>query len=105
MMAVVPSDWRFLFVGSNLSVTSVGRSHATKAHIATGKLDLRVIPKLWRLENREDQCRIMTDMRFYERLLPGVEWLLKFESDSIMCANSGISLDEWLSFDWAGAPR
>jgi len=34
-----------------------------------------------------------------------VEWLMKYEADSIMCANSGDSLNDWLDYDWAGAPR
>jgi len=34
-----------------------------------------------------------------------VEWLMKFESDSILCANSDDSLNDWLDYSWAGAPR
>jgi hypothetical protein len=34
-----------------------------------------------------------------------VEWILKYESDSILCANSQESLNDWLDWHWAGAPR
>ena len=44
-------------------------------------------------------------MRFYDEFLPGVEHIMKFEHDSILCANAEESLDEWLVYDWAGAPR
>lgn len=47
----------------------------------------------------------MTDLRFYDEFLPGVEWILKYESDSILCANSKSSLNNWLHWSWAGAPR
>lgn len=105
MISVVPPDWRFVFIGTNKSVISVSRSFATQYQEANGKLDMVVMPKPWRVESKEDVYRVLTDMRFYDEILPGVEWILKFESDSILCANSDESLNNWLDFDWAGAPR
>ncbi|KAI1331145.1 hypothetical protein F5Y16DRAFT_395580 [Xylariaceae sp. FL0255] len=105
MIAVVPPDWRFVFIGSNQSVASVARSYATKHQQAVGKLDLLVLPTPWNITSREHVARTLTDMRFYDEFLPGVEWLLKYEYDSILCANSAISLNEWLHWDWAGAPK
>ncbi|KAI2630520.1 hypothetical protein GGS21DRAFT_205669 [Xylaria nigripes] len=105
MIAVVPPDWRFVFIGSNQSVASVGRSYATKHQQAVGKLDLLVLPSPWEIDSKEKVHRVLTDMRFYNEFLPGVEWLLKYEYDSILCANSASSLNEWLDWDWAGAPR
>ncbi|RAL67453.1 hypothetical protein DID88_008208 [Monilinia fructigena] len=105
MISVVPPDWRFMFIGTNKSVTTVYRSFATQYHQANGKLDLVVLPKPWKIDSKEDVFRLLTDMRFYDEFLPGVEWLLKYESDSIMCGNSQESLNDWLDYDWAGAPR
>lgn len=105
MMTVVPPDWRFLFIGSNKSVISVGKSFGARFQQATGKLDLMVAPKPWSIDSKEDVFRMLTDNRFYDELLPGVEWMLKYESDSIMCGNSEDSLNGWLDYHWAGAPR
>jgi hypothetical protein len=105
MMAIVPPDWRFLFVGSNASVTLVGKSTAIQYNQKIGKLDLMIPPKPFQINEKELIWRMLTDMRFYDELLPGVEWLLKFESDAIMCANSEESLNDWLHWDWAAAPR
>lgn len=105
MISVVPPDWRFKFIGSNESVISVSRSFATQYHEANGKLDLVVMPQPWSIESKEDVYRLLTDIRFYDEFLPGVEWMLKFESDSIMCARSDDSLNDWLDYSWAGAPR
>ncbi|KAH7037786.1 uncharacterized protein B0I36DRAFT_345851 [Microdochium trichocladiopsis] len=105
MISVVPPDWKFLFVGSNQSVISVGRAWATKHQQKIGKLDLITMPEPWQINSKEGVFRLMTDIRFYDEFLPGVEWLLKYEHDSIMCANSPISLNQWLSWDWTGAPR
>ena len=105
MMSVVPPDWRFLFIGSNKSVISVGRAYATKHQQRIGKLDVMMLPEPWEIDSKEKVHRMLTDMRFYDEFLPGVEWLLKYEYDSIMCANSATSLNEWLHWDWAGSPR
>lgn len=105
MISVVPPDWRFLFIGSNLSVVSVGRAYATKHQQVIGKLDLMVLPEPWEIDSKEKVFRALTDPRFYDEFLPGVEWLLKYESDSILCANSEESLNDWLDWHWAGAAR
>jgi Protein of unknown function (DUF5672) len=105
MISVVPPDWRFMFIGTNKSVISVSRSFATQYQEANGKLDLVVLPKPWSIESKEHVYRLLTDLNFYDQFLPNVEWLLKFESDSIMCARSDDSLNDWLHYDWAGAPR
>ncbi|XMA12406.1 hypothetical protein WAI453_005197 [Rhynchosporium graminicola] len=105
MIAVLPTDWRFMFIGTNKSVVTVSRSFATQFQEANGKLDLVIAPKPWKLDSKEDVYRMLTDIRFYEEFLPDVEWLMRFESDSIMCARSDDSLNDWLHYDWAGAPR
>ncbi|KAH8821632.1 hypothetical protein F5884DRAFT_768528 [Xylogone sp. PMI_703] len=105
MISVVPPDWRFVFIGSKESVVQMDRSFATQYHQANGKLDLIVIGEPWSIQDKEHVYRMLTDIRFYDVVLPEVEWLLKFESDSIMCGNSKESLNDWLDYDWAGAPR
>ncbi|KAK5664200.1 hypothetical protein OQA88_416 [Cercophora sp. LCS_1] len=105
MISVVPPDWRFLFIGSEQSVVTVGRAYATKYQQVIGKLDLMVLPEPWNISSKEHVYRTVTDPRFYAEFLPGVEWLLKYESDSILCSNSGVSLNDWLHFDWVGTTK
>lgn len=105
MISVVPPDWRFLFIGSNKSVANVERAYATKHQQVIGKLDLMMLPEPWEIESKEHVHRLLTDARFYDEFTPGVEWILKYESDSILCANSGSSLNEWLDWDFVGAPK
>lgn len=94
-----------MFIGTEKSVLSVSRASPIRHRMVTGKLDLMVLPEPWSVESKEHIYRTMTDMRFYDEFLPGVEWILKFESDSILCANSQSSLNNWLHWSWAGAPR
>jgi hypothetical protein len=105
MMSIVPPDWRFLFIGSNQSVGLMAKSTSVQYHQKIGKLDLMIPPKPFSIAEKEHIWRMLTDVRFYDELLPGVEWLLKYESDAIMCANSEDSLNDWLHYDWAGSPR
>ena len=105
MVTVVPPDWRFVFIGSEKSVFSISRAHALQHQQIIGKIDLMVLPQPWDISSKEMVYRSLTDIRFYDEFLPEAEWILKFESDSILCGNSPTSLNEWLEWSWAGAPR
>lgn len=105
MLSIVPPEWKSLVIGSNASVVSIGRAYAIKYQQAIGKLDLMVLPEPWNITSKEHVFRTLTDARFYDEFLPGVEWILKYESDSILCANADTSLNSWLDWSWVGAPR
>lgn len=105
MTTVVPADWRFLFIGSRESIHSVSKAYPIKHQQVIGKLDLMELPPPWSVASKEDVFRLLTDSRFYDEFLPGVEWILKYEHDSILCANSETSVNDWLDWDWAGASR
>ncbi|KAH7230284.1 hypothetical protein B0J15DRAFT_410844 [Fusarium solani] len=105
MIAVVPPDWRFVFIGSKKSVFTVGREYGIQLQQGLGKIDLMRLPSPWSIKTEEDLNRLYTDSRFYNEFLPGVEWLLTFNSESILCANAQLSLNDWLDYTWAGAAR
>lgn len=105
MMAVVPPDWRFLFVGSRESVFSVGRGFGIQVQRSLGRIHLKVLPKPWSFEDDQHRSALWTDLRFYRDVMPKVEWMLKFDRDSILCSNSETSLNDWLDWSWVGAAR
>lgn len=76
MMAVVPPDWRFLFIGSQWSIYMVARAPSIQHHLDLGRLQLMQLPEPWAISTDEDRSRLLTDARFYSEFLPGVEWLL-----------------------------
>ncbi|KAH0605349.1 uncharacterized protein H6S33_004571 [Morchella sextelata] len=128
MTTVVPPDWHFLFLGSRASIAHLTRSHAIRHQVSLGKLALTLIPPRANVTGQEALSQTLTDPWFWtwlggaerwrweEQWVDGdgggegagrraqVEWVLVFQSDSILCANSGVSLDEWLLYDWVGAP-
>jgi hypothetical protein len=103
-MSVVPPDWRFRFMGSIESVAHLGASHAIQDQVRIGKLDVTYIPSNMSTAGQEMISRFLTNLWIYERVLFPAEWLLVYQTDSILCANSKQSLNDWLDYDWVGAP-
>jgi hypothetical protein len=103
-MSVVPPDWRFRFMGSVESIESVNSSVAIREQVTAGKLDLTYIPANMSTASQEEISRFLTTLWLYEQVLQPAEWLLIFQTDSVLCANSPHNLNEFLEYDWVGAP-
>lgn len=103
-MAVVPPDWKFRFMGSVESVEHINRSMAIREQVKAGKLDLSYIPANMSTSGQEMISRFLTNLWLYETLLQPAEWLLVFQTDSIICANSRYTINDFLEYDWIGAP-
>ncbi|KAI1375930.1 hypothetical protein F4677DRAFT_106237 [Hypoxylon crocopeplum] len=102
-ISIMPSDWRFLFMGSDSSVSHMNRSAAIREQVATAKLDFTYIPDNVALVSSEDTSQFLSNPWLYKALRPA-EWLLVFQTDSILCANSPRSVDDYLGYDWVGSP-
>lgn len=103
-ISVVPPDWRFRFMGSVESVKLINESVAIREQVKAGKLDLTFIPSNMTTGSQEEISRFLTTRWLYETVLQPAEWLLIFQTDSILCANSRRNLNEYLEYDWIGAP-
>jgi hypothetical protein len=104
MMSVVPPDWRFRFMGSVESVHYVNQSYALRNQVQIGKLDLTYIPTNMSVAGQEMISRFLTNRWIYETVLAPAEHLLVYQTDSILCANSRKTLNDYLEYDWVGAP-
>ncbi|KAK8076454.1 hypothetical protein PG994_003726 [Apiospora phragmitis] len=103
-MSVVPPDWRFRFMGSKESVQYINKSMAIREQVNNGKLDLTYIPSNMSTAGQEMISRFLTNRWLYETVLQPAEWLLVFQTDSILCANSRQNINDYLYYDWVGAP-
>ncbi|KAF3923077.1 hypothetical protein ABW20_dc0105816 [Dactylellina cionopaga] len=97
---VVPPDWTFRIIGTLPSLSSINQSFPIQRHTHTGKLDLRVLPSHFRVDNTEAVSQTLTNISFYEQLILPAEHLLIFQPDSILCANAPRSLDDYLEWDY-----
>jgi len=91
-------------MGSTASVAYLSTSRAIQLHVASGKLDLTLIPSNMSTGSQEEINQFLTTLWLYEVVLQPAEWLLVFQTDSILCSNSRQSLNSWLDYDWVGAP-
>lgn len=103
-MSVVPPDWRFRFMGSVESVDFINQSMSIRQQVQNGKLDLTYIPSNMSVASQEEISRFLTNLWMYETVLAPAEWLLIFQTDSILCANAQRNLNDFLDYDWIGAP-
>lgn len=104
MIAVVPFEWRFVFVGSKESIARLEESLPIQYNKEIKKLVLREVPEGFDASHNEGMHRMLTHMRFYEEVVDPAEWLLLFRSDTILCAQSNQTVNDWLDYDWVGAP-
>ena len=109
MTQVVPPEWRFVFLGTEEIVSKVNRSKPVQRMQDTGKLRLgNIAPwtETWKnqVDIQETYNRLLTNPMFYRKEFPGVEWLLVFRSSGIICANSNRTVNDYLEYDWVGAP-
>ena len=91
-------------MGSLESVEHVNKSRAIRKQVETGKLDLTYIPANMTVGSQEEISRFLTTLWLYEVVLQPAEWLLVYQTDSMLCANSRQSLNNFLDYDWVGAP-
>ena len=82
----------------------VNRSMPIQHHQIDGKLRLNIIPQIASYSAQEHRNRMLTEVAFYKEYLPSAEWLLMYHADSILCANAQTDLNDWLKYDWIGAP-
>ncbi|KAK6337708.1 hypothetical protein TWF696_001191 [Orbilia brochopaga] len=104
MINVVPPDWVFRFYGSQESINHLNHSLPIQMWERLGKLTMELVPSNLTLHGQQELSRTFTNLWFYETLLAPAEYLLVFQTDSILCANSGKDLNDWLQYDWVGAP-
>jgi hypothetical protein len=91
-------------MGSEDSVAALNGSRAIRDAVDDGKLDLTYIPSNMTTGSQEEISQVLTSLWLYEQVLHPAEWLLLFQTDSMLCANSRQSLNSWLEYDWVGAP-
>ncbi|KAL8693440.1 MAG: hypothetical protein Q9218_001750 [Villophora microphyllina] len=104
MMSVIPPDWKAQFMGSEESLAYINSSKAIQYQVSIGRLDLTHIPKNMSVAGQEEISQFLTTLWVYQTLLRPAENLLVFQTDSILCAQSGKSLNDWLDYNWVGAP-
>lgn len=105
-ISILPPAWTFRFVGSPAAIDIITLSQSLSQHIQTGKLVTTEIPSIYPITSQETISATLTNITFYRDFLAPAEWLLVFQGDSIICAASERSIEDWVSqeYSWVGAP-
>lgn len=102
----LPPAWVIRLAGSTESLAVVQQSSSLSRFIKSGKLDLQKIPDYYPVDSSERLSATLTNLTFYTEYVKSVEWLLMFQSDSMICSASDQSIDDWVDkgYSWVGAP-
>lgn len=104
MVATIPPEWTFKFMGSAAAIEKM-RSVPTISRLeSSGKLTIVPLPSNYSLVDREFISQMFTDPYLYTNYLPPAEHLLVFQPDSIFCAAAPRTINDFLEYDWVGAP-
>ncbi|TGO55821.1 hypothetical protein BCON_0086g00240 [Botryotinia convoluta] len=105
-ISVLPAPWVFRFVGTPEANALISSSSSLSGHVKTGKLVITELPEKYAIKDQETISMTLTDLSFYRDFLAPAEWLLMFQSDSMICAASEHNIEDWISKDysWVGAP-
>jgi hypothetical protein len=104
MASIIPPEWTFKFMGSQAAIASLRSSPLIPRLETSGKLQILKLPLNYTLKDRESISQMFTDIKLYRDILAPAEHLLVFQPDSIFCANAPTTLNDFLEYDWIGAP-
>lgn len=100
-ITTLPPSWPVVAFVSAENYQVLAGSSVLKRFTRTQRLTLRMLPDI-DIGTGEMLSRFLTVPWFWNQL--DAEWILFFQSDSIACSKSDQNLDDWIGYDWVGAP-
>jgi len=107
--AVLGPSWPIVFFTSqatfdkHFSPNSASTSAAWRQAVADGSIETRIISSEFNLTSRKGVNSYLSNPWIWEQLAPA-KHVLVFQADAILCANAQKSIDEYLEWDFIGAP-
>ncbi|KAF8856874.1 hypothetical protein BDZ45DRAFT_691357 [Acephala macrosclerotiorum] len=99
--SVLGPEWPiFLFTSSQ---NDIPLSAPFKRLINERRIVVRFLPPNVNFKNRLDVSRFITEPWMWEQLSPAGH-VMMFQSDSILCSSSTLKVDDFLEYDFVGAP-
>ncbi|KAH8799693.1 hypothetical protein F5884DRAFT_114028 [Xylogone sp. PMI_703] len=107
--AVLGPDWPIIFYTAEQTIKehfqpdSKNKSAIWQRAVDDGRIQLRVVPSEFNLTDRNGVNIHLSRPWLWEDLAPAKHVLI-FQTDAILCANSHHTMDEFLEWDFIGAP-
>lgn len=99
--SVLGPTWPIVLFTSGKSL--VNHSTSFLQAVEQGRISVRSLPEDINLKERTAISELLTTPWLWEQLAPAGHVLL-FQADSILCANSKLRMDDFLQYDFVGAP-
>ncbi|CAK7214478.1 hypothetical protein SBRCBS47491_002156 [Sporothrix bragantina] len=106
--AVLGPEWPIVFYTSNetrdkLNEVNGSASAIWQRTVASGAIDVRIIPDEWNMTTRQGVNVYLSRPWLWEQMAPA-KHVLVFQTDAMICANSKRTMEDFLKFDFIGAP-
>ncbi len=101
--SVLGPDWPVLIYTPTENFGSFHASHAIQRYVKAGRIVIRPLADGVYFPNWDSVSEFITNKWIWEDLAPA-EHVLVFQADSILCANSVRSVEDFFEWDLIGAP-
>ncbi|KAL8635013.1 MAG: hypothetical protein Q9228_007454 [Teloschistes exilis] len=101
--SVLGQGWPLRIFHSAQNVRLLKSSPAIQRMIESGHLTLQELPRTLDFDSHEPVSAFLATPWLWERLAPA-KHVLMFQTDSILCSNSQRRVDDFLDYDFIGAP-
>ncbi|TPX67669.1 hypothetical protein SpCBS45565_g03657 [Spizellomyces sp. 'palustris'] len=101
-MATMADDWPFQVFHTKENAHLFETSAAIRRYIKMGKLQTTLMPEDIILKTQQDVSAFLTKRWLWEQF--EAEHIFFFQLDAIICSNSDMTVDDFLGYDWIGAP-
>ena len=101
--SVLGPEWPIKVFHSAENLNIFSDSPAFQRQTSSGHIDLHQLPSNITLKDHESVSQFLTRSWLWERLAPH-KHILFFQADSILCANSPFMVEDFLHYDFVGAP-
>ncbi|CAF1399264.1 unnamed protein product, partial [Didymodactylos carnosus] len=99
----IPTSWPIQIFHSKQNFYFLSNSTGLKPYVSTGKIILEELDELSITTNWQDFTnRLFTNLSFWQRIRS--EKVLVFQYDSVFCSNSAHKIQDYLQWDYVGAP-
>ena len=105
---VLGPEWPIVFYTSNETRDRLNEVNGTASKIwqrtvASGAIDVRIIPDEWNMTTRHGVNVYLSRPWLWEQMAPA-KHVLVFQTDAMICGNSKRTMEDFLRFDFIGAP-
>ena len=101
--SVLGSEWPIHIFTSERNTGIFQASVPFQRNVAAGRFHVRALPPEASLTTHASVSSFFTGPWLWEQMAPA-EHLLLFQADSILCSNSQLKVEDFLQYDFVGAP-